>query len=685
MSDSGYLRGEDPRVLLGREWLVTNGIGGYASGTLSGAVTRRFHGLLVAALPAPLGRVMMLNHLDEAVVLTNGEQVLVSLGEGTRSPRGLPALSEVRMELGLPVWRYEIDGVVLERRVFLAHQQNTTYVRYRVISSPRGPIQLLLRPSVHFRSHEGSLETPLGHYVVKASGRRWDICGDDRFPALHLRPEGRAELVLDGGRTTTVECDVERARGYDYRGALHNPGFLRFELDVGEGAALVASTEAWETIEALNADEALDAELARRTRLLRAAPRELRHGSLGELVLSADQFVIAPQTRPADAARAHARGDEARTIIAGYHWFTDWGRDTMIALEGLTLLTGRASEAGCILRTFAHHLQGGLIPNFFPEGQHQGLYHTADATLWFVHALARYLEVTRDLETRRALMPTLREIVERHVHGTRFNIGVDPADGLLRQGEAGYQLTWMDAKVDDWVVTPRRGKAVEINALFYNALRWISDWARQDGDLELSGWCTNLADRVHRSFNERFWCAETGCLFDVVDGPDGDDSAIRPNQIFALSLDHPVLESSRWAPVLDTVTRELLTPVGLRSLSPGHPDYRARYDGDLRARDAAYHQGTVWGWLVGPYVDASLRVRPHDTRGAARVLEGVSAHAREGCLGTIAEIFDGDAPFHPRGCVAQAWSVAEAIRALYKLTSSRAEAEAPPRVVNDSV
>jgi predicted glycogen debranching enzyme len=384
--------------------------------------------------------------------------------------------------------------------------------------------------------------------------------------------------------------------------------------------------------------------------------------------LAADQFVIIPQTRPADAARAHARGDEARTIIAGYHWFTDWGRDTMIALEGLTLITGRAAEAGCILRTFANHVEDGLIPNLFPEGHKDGLYHTADATLWFVHAIERYVAATGDVETRRAFMPTLRSILEAHVRGTRFNIRVDPADGLLSQGAPGYQLTWMDAKVGDWVVTPRRGKAVEINALFYNAVRLIEGWAREDGDGDLERASRELAERAYAAFNARFWCERVGHLYDVVDGESGDDASLRPNQLFAVSLAHPVLDPSRWRAVVESVRRELLTPVGLRSLSPRAPDYKATYDGDRRSRDAAYHQGTVWAWLAGAYVDAWLRVYPHDVEGAARVLEGIESHAHDACLGTVSEIFDGDAPYHPRGCVAQAWSVAETLRAITKLS-----------------
>jgi predicted glycogen debranching enzyme len=380
-----------------------------------------------------------------------------------------------------------------------------------------------------------------------------------------------------------------------------------------------------------------------------------------ELVLAADQFIITPAGRIEEAARARASGDEVRTVIAGYHWFTDWGRDTMISLEGLALCTGRQREAGYILRTFGHYVRDGLIPNMFPEGTKEGLYHTADATLWFFHAIHRYLRATGDRSTLRQLMPKLKSIFEHHMRGTRYGIGVDASDGLLKQGQEGYQLTWMDAKVDDWVVTPRRGKAVEINALWYNALCLLTEWLREEGD-PMAVQVDDAATRAHESFNARFWYDAGGHLYDVIDGEQGDDPACRPNQILAISLDHPVLERHRWRPVFDTVEQRLLTPVGLRSLAPGHRDYKPQYYGDLRARDAAYHQGTVWAWLVGPFVDACLKLDPGDKAGARKCLEGFAAHLNEGGIGTLSEIFDGEEPYTPRGCVAQAWSVAEVLR-----------------------
>ena len=375
-----------------------------------------------------------------------------------------------------------------------------------------------------------------------------------------------------------------------------------------------------------------------------------------------------------EAARARAAGDEVRTIIAGYHWFTDWGRDTMIGLEGLTLCTGRHREAGYILRTFGHYVRDGLIPNLFPEGTKEGLYHTADASLWFFHAVQRYLKATDDRSTLRQLLPKLASIVDHHIRGTRFGIGVDRADGLLRQGAAGYQLTWMDAKVGDWVVTPRRGKAVEINALWYNALRLLAGWLRDEGDPRAPD-IEERASRAYESFNARFWYDAGGYLYDVVDGEQGDDASCRPNQILAISLDHPVLDPERWRPVFEIVRTRLLTPVGLRSLAPGHRDYKPQYYGDLRARDAAYHQGTVWGWLVGPFVDAWLKVRPGDHADARRCLDGFVAHLDEAGIGTLSEIFDAEKPYTARGCIAQAWSVAEVLRAW--LLTATASGSAP--------
>ncbi len=716
-------------ALARREWLVTNGLGGYASGTLAGIPTRRYHGLLVAALPAPLGRTLMLGQLSEVVRLPNG--LIARLGgerhaAGEALSPGSGHLREFRLEAGLPVWRYEVGEYALEKRVFLAHLQNTAHVLYRLLSGPE-PIRLEIHPTVHFRPHDAPVSTPLGlPYVLTVVEDRYELASarpaeipaaaeraapGAPLPPLRLWPTGAdATFTVTGRKISGVRYEVEERRGYESAGDLWSPGFFAAGLAPGEEAGLAASTDPWEMLRALRPREALEAELDRRERLLEQADPRAREGTAAELVLAADPFVITPGRRE-DAARARAAGDEARSVIAGYHWFTDWGRDTMIGLEGLTLLTGRSAEAGYILRTFARHVRDGLIPNLFPEGGREGLYNTADATLWFFHALDRYLAATGDRGTLALLLPVLADVVERHVAGTRFGIQVDPEDCLLSQGAEGYPLTWMDAKVGDWVVTPRRGKAVEINALWYNALRLLEGWLRQAaaaaaprpgafapaGPAAQAERVAGLASRVRDSFNRRFWYAAGGYLYDVVDGepqegPPGaaaatgpaprrrDDPACRPNQIFAVSLPHPVLAADRWLPVVETVRQRLLTPVGLRSLAPGEPDYQPRYDGDLRARDAAYHQGTVWAWLIGPFVDAWLRVHPEDRAGAHALLQGFVPDLGEACVGTIGEVFDAEEPWTPRGCVAQAWSVAEVLRA-WLLTSPRRPAPAVAETV----
>ncbi|MCU1278719.1 MAG: glycogen debranching protein [bacterium] len=657
-------------ALLSHEWLVTNGLGGYASGTIAGAATRRYHGLLVAALPAPLGRVMMLNHLSEVLELADSARVELGAVERADRTLALPSrkyLVEFRLEHGLPVWYWRAGQFLVEKRVWMTYRGNTTCVRYRLIEGD-APLRLELHPAVHFRNHDAPVSEPLGGpYSLRATGDRWELSAPGALPPLKLQLHGeRRDFTVAAERVTHVLYRIEENRGYPAEGRLVSPGHLHVELARGHDATLVASTEPWETIEALTPDDALEAELGRRRRLIADAGLAAHDTLAAELTLAADQFIITPAGRVEDRARARAAGDEVRTVIAGYHWVTDWGRDTMISLDGLTLCTGRTLEAGFILRTFAHYVRDGLIPNYFPDGQNDGLYHTADATLWFFHAVDRYLAASGDTQTLELLLPTLRAIIDKHLAGTRFGIGVDPADGLLRQGADGYQLTWMDAKVDGWVVTPRRGKAVEINALWYNALRCCERWLRDRGDSDGAAALGRHAERAEASFNARFWCAARGWLYDVVDGDKGDDDACRPNQIFAVSLPHPVLARARWGAVVDVVRSKLWTPVGLRSLAPDHPDYEPRYFGDLHARDAAYHQGTVWSWLIGPFVDAWLRVHPDDRAGARALLDGFPRHLSEACIGSISEIFDAEPPFTPRGCIAQAWGVAEVLRAWRK-------------------
>ncbi|HMJ89623.1 MAG TPA: amylo-alpha-1,6-glucosidase [Candidatus Acidoferrum sp.] len=655
--------------LLHREWLLTNGLGGYASGTISGTVTRRHHGLLIAALPAPLGRVVMLNHLAEAVRFEDGRVVQISGDEPCHAEDG-PSLNnyatQFRLENGLPIWRFEVNEVVIEKSVLLVYGQNTAHIRYQLLAGPE-TARLDIRPSLHFRRHEHDVSTPLQRdYFLTIGGGRYEVSAGESYPPLRLLVYAEKSTITDRVEKRDLAYQTEAERGYPSRGELWSPGFFIVDLHREKPATLIASTEPWKIIYALTPEQAFAADAERRRRLLCQAPPEARRGLAAELVLAADQFIMTPAGRVEDAARARAAGDQVRSVIAGYHWFTDWGRDTMISLEGLTLATGRHEEAGWILRTFAHYIRQGLIPNFFPDGENEGVYHTADATLWFFHALDRYLEATDDRATLRILLPQLIDIVEHHIRGTSFGIGMDQTDGLLRQGAPGYQLTWMDAKVDGWVVTPRRGKAVEINALWYNALRLLETWLREENGPDAPNRLAEFAHRARESFNRRFWFADGGYLYDVVDGEQGDDSACRPNQVFAFSLKHPVLDDARWGSVLDIVRQRLLTPVGLRSLSREHKDYKEKYFGDLRSRDAAYHQGTVWAWLIGPYIDAWLKVHPDDVIGARALLDGFAAHFEEACVGSISEVFDAESPFTPRACVAQAWSVAEVLRCWVK-------------------
>ncbi|HTA66907.1 MAG TPA: amylo-alpha-1,6-glucosidase [Bryobacteraceae bacterium] len=664
---------------LNYEWLITNGLGGYASGTLSGVITRRYHGYLVAALPAPFGRIMMLNDLVERIELPDGNFVQLAGEERAGGPVKLDVmdyLAEFRLEAGSPIWRYEVGAIVLEKRLVMPHGQNTAFLNYSLLSGDES-VRLVLRPSFHFRPHEDPVSAELdSSYTLTVGHDRYEISAGNDLPPLRLILQGQnAALTVDRIRIEQVTYRIEGNRGYPGRGDLWSPGFFHVDLRKDSGATLIASSEQWEKMHALTPSSAIESESERKSRMLTMAAEKLgkdlddlvkNNATAAELIWAADQFVITPAGRIVDATRARAVGDEVRTVIAGYHWFTDWGRDTMISLEGLTLSTGRYAEAAWILRTFAHYIRDGLIPNLFPEGQTAGLYHTADATLWFFHALDRYTATSRDRSVLRMALPKLLDIFEWHVRGTGFGIGVDPGDGLLKQGADGFALTWMDAKMDDWVVTPRRGKAVEINALWYNALRLLEGWLAEENEPGQAARVGSYAQKARESFNARFWSEPLQHLLDVVDGPDGDDPSCRPNQLFAISLKNPVLDESRWAAVVEVTRAKLLTPVGLRSLSPDNKDYKPKYDGDLRLRDGAYHQGTVWAWLIGPFIDAWLKVHPGEFETAGKFLDGFERHLMNACIGSISEIFDAEPPFTPRGCIAQAWSVAEVLRCWIK-------------------
>lgn len=613
-----------------REWLVANGLGGYACGTLSGPPIRRYHGWLIAALPPPLGRTIVVSRLDQIVTLADGERFDLDSCD----------LVEFRLEMGLPVWRFRHGAADIERRLVMEHGRNVTHLRWRVLAGD--VIGIELRPWMQMRPHGTPVDGALARGQAETVEDGLRVVAPGLPPVSLTATDGIPHL---DERHLTQYYANEDEGGDPPRGPLYSPGALGVATRTGAELTIATDTPA--------AGDPWQAETARRLSLLDRAHPALRQGMAAELVLAADSFVIQPRHRTNDPT--------ARSIVAGYHWFADWGRDTMIALEGLTLLTGRVDDAKRILAGFAAHMRDGLIPNMFPDGATDGLYNTADASLWFFHAVGRVVDASGDLDFLGKMMPVLETMLAAHIDGTRFGIAMDPEDGLLRQGEDGLQLTWMDAKVEDWVVTPRRGKAVEINALWYNALCGMARWRRlmgQDGQS-----CQNLADQVRSSFNRRFWSDELGHLRDVVDGPDGDEVTLRPNQVFAISLPDAVLDRHCWPTTMGKIRDSLLTPYGLRSLAPDHPDYKPRFEGDRWGRDGAYHQGTVWAWLIGPFAEAWLKTFPDQASQVMADLDNFAPHLDQFGLGSIAEVFDGAPPHRPRGCVSQAWSVAEWLRA----------------------
>jgi predicted glycogen debranching enzyme len=637
-----------------REWLCTNGLGGFASGTVAGMPTRRYHGLLVAALNPPLGRTLLASTVDEVAEYAERAWALSTnrWADGALDPRGYHDLERFELDGTTPVWTYALADALLEKRIWMEPGANTTWTRYRVLRSS-GPLTLRLQALVNHRDY---------HATTRGNGWHMDVSrvdGGVRVTAyegarpvqlLCTAPGGWAQVAPAHSWFLGFHLACEAERGLDASDDHLHVATFTTTLARGETMALVASAETRPPTDVAGA-------WRRRTRheadVLGRWDRAGGEGApawIRQLVLAADQFI---------ARRPLADDPAGMTVIAGYHWFGDWGRDTMLALPGLTLATGRAEIGARILRTFARFVDRGMLPNRFPDAAEALEYNTVDASLWYFEAVRAHYRATGDTALVRDLYPVLESMVRAHLEGTRYGIGVDPADGLVRAGEPGVQLTWMDAKVGDWVVTPRMGKPVEINALWYNALRAMAELARAvrrpPGEWE------TLARRVAERFR-RFWNAGAGYCFDVIDGPDGDDPALRPNQILAVSLPASPLDAARRRAVVDACAHQLLASYGLRSLAPGHPAYRGRYGGDQTQRDGSYHQGTVWGWLLGPFALAHFAV--YKDAGAARAfLSPMADHLGDYGVGSISEIFDGDAPFAPRGCIAQAWSVAETLRA----------------------
>jgi len=630
-----------------REWLETNGLGGFASSTVPGLHTRRYHALLIAALRPPVERVVLLSRADETLVVGDERfELSCSRYPGTVHPQGYQFLQGFRLD-PFPVWTYQAGGVTLEKSLFMVHGQDTVVLRYRILDAPADtPLALEIRPLVAFRdyhslAHENEALSPdfamtEGAVVLRPY---------PHLPALHLGHDAE-RVEREGYWYRSFEYAEERARGLDFVEDLFNPLVLHYPLAPGHGATLIASTAPHA---ATDAEVLRQAEVDRRAALAASAPVD--EPLIRDLTVAADQFVT-------------ARGDGA-TIIAGYPWFTDWGRDTMIALPGLTLVTGRHAAAHSILREFARHVNQGLIPNRFPDAGETSEYNTVDATLWFFQAVNALGKYTGDYAfIREYLYDELVTLIDWHVRGTRHGIRRTD-DGLLTSGEEGFQLTWMDARVGDWVVTPRRGKPVEIQALWYNALRVMEDLAtRFEAPQHAAGYQT-LADQAKRSFARQFWNPERRCLYDVVDGEER-DSSLRPNQILAVSLPHSLLGRERAREVVEVVRQHLLTPYGLRTLSPEDPRYVGIYEGDIWKRDGSYHQGTVWPWLMGPFLTAYVKVNGGSAKSRQQAREWLKPfrrHLSEAGLGSVSEILDADAPHCPRGCYAQAWSVAELLRA----------------------
>jgi len=631
-----------------REWLETNGLGGFASSTIIGLNTRRYHGLLTAATNPPVGRMLLLAKLEETVVIDGRRfELAANRYPGVVHPEGYRHLKEFRLD-PFPIFTFEVEGVEIEKRVFLVYGENTVVVEYELRlpqGAPAPDCLLEVRPLIAFRDyHSTTHQNRALNSDVKAEPGLATVAPYQGSPSLHLAHDA-GELKITGHWYHNFEYDVERERGLDYLDDLFNPFLLRFPLHGRRTAAIIASTERRAISQAAGFRQA---EVQRRKAVLEASPHD--DSLVRALVAAADQYIV-------------KRGD-LKTVIAGYHWFSDWGRDTMIALPGLTLATGRTEVAKSILLAFAGHVDRGMLPNRFPDAGEAPEYNTVDATLWFFHAVQALLQYTGDYPfVRSHLYPVLAGIIDWHSKGTRYGIRVEE-DGLIAAGEPGAQLTWMDARIGDWVVTPRHGKPVEIQALWYHALRIMEDLARRFDDPAAAQY-GGMAAHAHASFNNLFWNEQAGCLYDVVNG-ELRDGSIRPNQIFAVSLPHTMVSAERAARVVEVVQRELLTPYGLRSLASGDPQYRPRYTGDPRSRDSAYHQGTVWPWLMGHFITAYLKVSGHSAgarRQAAQWLAVFQEYLTDRGVGQLPEIFDADAPHHPRGCLAQAWSVAELLRA----------------------
>jgi predicted glycogen debranching enzyme len=632
-----------------REWLETNGIGGFASSTITGMNTRRYHGILIAATKPPVGRMMLVSKLEETLVI--GDQridVATNRYGDVIHPSGFQYLVGFRLD-PWPVYTFEVEGLTIEKSVFMRHGSNTTVVSYRLLKGTNAisKVQLEVRPLIASRDYHSTTHanSAISH-SYESVPNLISVTPYQGVPTIHFA-HNAASIEPQGYWYNNFVYEIEAERGLDSAEDLFNPFVLSFELRKKSGADIMVSTEPEPIGEV---EEYRQSESDRRAKVAASAPVD--DDFVRQLALAADQFI--------------AKREDGYTVLAGYPWFTDWGRDTMIALPGLTLFTGNSEIARGILHTFAQHVDRGMLPNRFPDVGEEPEFNTVDATLWYFESIRAYVAATGDYEfVRRELYAVLQSIVDWHVRGTRYGIKMQD-NGLLSAGEAGVQLTWMDSKIGDWVVTPRTGKPVEIQALWYNALRIMEELATEFDDAPGQRRYRTMAALTQWTFNRVFWNEQAGCLYDVTNGGPP-DATIRPNQIIAASLTHSMLPLERARAVVAVVERELLTPYGLRSLSSKDPRYAAQYVGNGAQRDAVYHQGTVWPWLIGPFVTAYVKVNGGSDavrQRALEILKPLQQHLSQAGLGQISEILDAESPFMPRGCFAQAWSVAEVLRAL---------------------
>ncbi|MGD1896627.1 MAG: amylo-alpha-1,6-glucosidase [Phormidesmis sp.] len=646
-----------------REWLLTNGIGGYGCGTLSGILTRCYHGLLVAALKPPLERTLLLTKLDETVHYI-GKPYPLSCDRwsgGTTTGHGYRNIESFQLTGTTPTWTYTCADARLQKRIWMQPGENTTYVQYTLCRAS-APFNLTIKALVNHRNHHHNTQSQQGirtwQFNTRSHPRGLKIIASGCPTPFYLLST-RGQLLPSDKWYQDYFLTQEKYRGLAYLGDHLHCATLRTSLLPGETVTVACSTKPFP-----NLDEAVA--FADRQQYEQNLLSQAFHQSsplpcsppVKQLILAADQFVATRAT--------------GKTVIAGYPWFGDWGRDTMIALPGLTLATGRPDIARPILKTFALYLDQGMLPNAFPEEGDTPGYNTVDAILWYFEAIRAYVAATDDIDLLEELFPALEEVIDWHLRGTRYNIQLDPADGLIYAGTDTEQLTWMDAKVDDWVVTPRRGKPVEINALWHNALLCMAEFCdrlQKPPDNKPKDDYLALAKFAATSF-PKFWNAKLGYCYDVIDTPEGNDTTLRPNQLFAVSLPYaPPLTRQQQQSIVDTCAQQLLTSHGMRSLAPSHQDYIGTYGGDRIKRDGSYHQGTTWSWLIGPFIQAHLKVYNNPAI-ARQFLEPLTHHLSGGCIGTLSEIFDGDTPFISRGAFAQAWSVAEVLRTLQLIEHS---------------